>query len=77
MKKIVVVMLLFLSLLNFSFAADGKTANTKSWDLHKYGGKGTLYCQGGQYYIIWDNGKKDHSIDQEFAKNWAAMMEMI
>jgi len=73
MKKIVVVMLLFLSLLNFSFAADGKTANTKIIDLHPYGGKGVMYIQGDNAYILWDNGTEFYCPDGT-AKAWREMI---
>ena len=73
MKKIVSVLAVILILISLSMAA------TRSWDLDKYGGKGTLYYDtcSETYWVEWDNGNTDWNIDQEFAKNWAAMMEMI
>jgi len=73
MKKIVSVLEVILILISLSMAA------TRSWDLDKYGGEGTLYYDtcSETYWVEWDNGNTDWNIDQEFAKNWAAMMEMI
>lgn len=71
MKKIVVVLVVLLIFTSLSLAA------TRSWDLHKYGGKGTLYYDTGSqtYWVEWDNGKTDWNVDQDFARNWAAAME--
>lgn len=74
MKKIVVVILVLLSLFNLSFAGDGTISATRTIDLHPYGGKGVLYIQGDNAYIIWDNGNVYHCADG-VAQVWIEIMQ--